>query len=333
MALINITPVMTSNTTPSPYVVSVSSQQVGFEGYKAFDNQNESDTNAWATANGVTTGWVQLDFSVSTKINAFSIYARNWNTSLGYDNTECPKDFILYGSDDGLTYTQIKQINNQIMWKQKEGRLFNLDFPVYYRYYRIQIISNNGKTAFTVVGEIKFYQDDGVTPTEDSKTVSRRYTLPFGSKLRLDNLTSDLTYMLATEDDGDNEGTLRIVDKNGNFALAKAGMANAEVLFDGIANTKGTTYNMEGTIDNYKYLLVIGGATNGTTNVDTLMIPTNLISSFSTTTEQFSIGFFSSTSFYYRLAIAFSSANSFTVTNSSLVGWTNIAITKIYGIK
>lgn len=261
MALINITPVMTSNNTPTPYIVTTSSNQTGYEGYKAFNNQNELHTDAWATGNNLATGWIQLDFSALTKINAFSIYARNWDTSLNGDATECPKEFILYGSNDGGFYEQIKQVTNQIQWSKKEGRLYNLDFPVNYRYYKIQIISNNGKSTFTAIGEIKFYQDDGTTPVIENRKNSLKYTLPFGSKLRLDNLTSDLNYMLATENDGDNFGTLRVVNEAGKFEMAKAGQ-KIRKLWGGVATTVSTLI-LDDTIENYSSIILVANYSTG----------------------------------------------------------------------
>src|SRR5450759_1083307 len=53
-------PIMTSNTTPRPYACSSSSEaNVAFAAYKAFDH---SGGTAWATATGVTTGSLEIDF-------------------------------------------------------------------------------------------------------------------------------------------------------------------------------------------------------------------------------------------------------------------------------
>ena len=334
MALIDITPVMTNYNTPVPYVVSASSYYPAREPYHAFDGVTNNIANSWATSNsGGTSGWIKLDFGNSVKCDAISITSRSRSGEVSppdfVGTTEAPRNFNVYGSDvdSDESYMLILSKTGETSWTPEETRIYEFENQVKYRYYKISILSNNGYSGYVALGEIRFYEH------KEERSASSRYTLPFGSKTRLDSLGSDLTYMLATEDDGNNEGTLRIVDKNGKFIRAKAEMVNADVLFDGIASTNGTIYNMTGKISDYKYLLVIGGVTNGTTNVETIMIPTNRIKSYSSTVEQFSIGVFSSSAYYYRVAISFVSESSFTRTNSSLSGWTSPVITNIYGIK
>ena len=259
MALINITPLMTSNTTPSPYVVSASSVYGSVsQPWKAFDNLMTSEATSWLTAIGNVTGWIKIDFSIETRINAFSV--GNCVSSI---SNQFPKSIILYGSNDDLYYDYIKKIDSQILWDniKTETRLYNLDFSVTYRYYKIMIVENNGNPSYSAIGEIKFWQDDGITPTESSKTVSRRYTLPFGSKLRLDNLTSDLSYMLATENDGDNFGTLRVVNEAGKFEIAKSGQ-KIRKLWGGVVTTV-STLTLEDNIENYSSIVLVANYATG----------------------------------------------------------------------
>lgn len=250
MALINITPTMTSNTTPSPYVVSASSQYSEiYAPWKAFDGKTGYE-NTWGTISNTPYGWIKIDFGIEKRIDAFSVTSRNYT-----DQADAPKTMILYGSNDDSNYSQILEVNNQILWSSVERRLFNLPNPVSYRYYRLNCIQNNGKSNYVVIGEITLYQDDGVTPVENNKTVSRRYTLPYGSKLRLDNLTSDLNYMLATECDGNNEGTLRLVNHAGKLIVPKAGQ-KIRKLWGGVA-TSISTLILEDNVENYSSIMLI----------------------------------------------------------------------------
>lgn len=266
MALIDITPVMTSNNAPVPYVVSSSTFFTGQEPYKAFDGVDNIANNAWVTSSGNTTGWIKLDLSMEMKCNAFSITSRSTGGISGtppvhVGTTETPKSFKLYGSDDDLSYDLILSLENEVLWTPQETRLYNFPFEVTYRYYKIIISANNGYSSYLGIGEIKFYQDDGTTPVIENRNNSLRYTLPYGSKLRLDNLTSDLSYMLATENDGDNFGTLRVVGENGNFEMAMAGQ-KIRKLWGGVATTV-STLTLEDIIENYSSIVLVANYATG----------------------------------------------------------------------
>ena len=320
MALIDITPVMTSNNTPSPYVVTASSVlNSTYQPYRVFDSNSNTIYHSALGAQQ----WIKIDFGSIMKISAFSMSA---TTDMSFNGT--PKYFILYGSNDDLIYEKIHQEENEINWIAGETRLYKLSQEVSFRYYKLSIVSTVTYNYVTIT-EIGFYQDDGITPTENSKTVSRRYTLPFGSKLRLDNLTSDLTYMLATEDDGENEGTLRIVNHAGKFIVPKAGQ-KMDLLFDGNANTTGN-FSLSKSINEYTSIRIIADMYSTSTN-------RNSISQDRTVTEILSkVGndiVFSSTpasSIYRYITINFTNDTSFNVTEI-LKANGNPCIEKIYGI-
>lgn len=265
MALIDITPVMTSNNTPTPYVVGTSTVfNSSFEGYKLFNN-TLIDTNDGWLASGVS-GAMAFDFGVPTQIRAFSLTARMENsstTTTGY-STVAPKSFALYGSNSSMTtgFELLYSGDNEIYWNSKESRMFKLKETYSYRYYKLIIISNNGHASSCGLGLFKFYQDDGTTPVIENRNNSMRYCLPHGSKLRLDNLTSDLTYMLATESDGDNEGTLRIVDNSGKFIVPKAGQ-KLRKLWSGVATTV-QTLTLDDMIENYSSIVLVANYATGT---------------------------------------------------------------------
>lgn len=156
---------MTSNTTPAPYSASASSIYGGDNNaYYAF---NAGTNIPWQTANNTPSAWIQLDMGTRTKITSFSITTR---TTIP---TSAPKDFILYGSDDGASYTEIKAFSNQIGWSVGETRNFDLGGVYNYQIYKLDIITNNGY-SFTSVQHIKFYK---YTENDSDKNGINKYSL------------------------------------------------------------------------------------------------------------------------------------------------------------
>lgn len=92
---ISVTPTMTSNTTPSPYVVVASNElSVNYQGWKVFRNLTSGgDLNEWVTATGIN---ATLDFfyPTPTYVSSFNIinrialsqYWNNWKISASNDN-------------------------------------------------------------------------------------------------------------------------------------------------------------------------------------------------------------------------------------------------------
>lgn len=149
--LTNVTPIMTSNTTPSPYVVTGSDVSTASptdpQPFKAFDRRIDTFFLTSLTSNG----WIQLDFGRKQSVSNFSL---QYNTSP--TNTHMPKDFTLYGSNDANNYTLIKSFTNQTNWGSSEERVYSLDATVNYRYYKLTVEHNNGHVQFTVIPELKF---------------------------------------------------------------------------------------------------------------------------------------------------------------------------------
>ena len=242
MALIDITPIMTSDIVPSPYVVSASSvRSRDYSAYKAFDSRTST---FWRTDANIPTGYIQINFATLTEISAFSIVS---------SGVYSPKNFKLEGSNDGSIYEEIISIEGEPVWATLDTRTYWLSENVSYQYYRINVSLVNGGT-YVQINDLKFYKEDSpVVPPENQ--ASLRYTLPFGSKLRLDNLTSDLTYMLATEDDGENEGTLRIVNHAGKFIVPKAGQKKVTI-WKGYANNISTSLILSDPITKFSSIII-----------------------------------------------------------------------------
>lgn len=150
---------MTSDTAPSPLVASASSSySADYLPFRAFDGSIELLPNGanstWLTANNVTTGWIQIDFGTNKKVNIFKIYPRqNELANAGISAT--PKRFTLMGSNDGSNFNKIKEFEN-IVWNNLREKQFVLDSEVNYRFYKIDVMENNGSMLYVAIGELLF---------------------------------------------------------------------------------------------------------------------------------------------------------------------------------
>lgn len=143
---------MTSNTTPVPLVASASSQySTSYAPFKAFNAIASGETNSWVTSSGVKNGWIQIDFNKQIKINMFSITSGDYSASI---NSE-PKDFTLYGSNNGTTFDEIITINGQTGWKLGEARVYLLNVDTEYSIFKLQVNDNNG-FSYLRIAELKF---------------------------------------------------------------------------------------------------------------------------------------------------------------------------------
>jgi hypothetical protein len=144
----SIVPPLTSNTAPSPYVVTTSTvYTAGYEGNKAFDN---SLSTSWACSG--TSGWIQIDLGVAKTIYSYSIRSKYANDVA--DNV-APKAFTLQGSNDGTNWTVVDTRTNEFGWKLGEVRVYNLSASATYRYYKLNITLNNGYVNYTIITDLR----------------------------------------------------------------------------------------------------------------------------------------------------------------------------------
>ncbi|WP_312369058.1 discoidin domain-containing protein [Lachnoclostridium sp.] len=146
----NITPIMTSNVLPTPYVISTDSQySTSYAPWKAFVGNSTTVTDYWRSANGKIATWIQIDMGSATITNVVNLSCRNVT-----DLKALPKNFTLQCSNDGTKFEDIKSFINEINWTLGQ-RTFYLDTEVNFRYYRIQISENNG-ASYSAIGGIEF---------------------------------------------------------------------------------------------------------------------------------------------------------------------------------
>ena len=146
----SLLPVMTSNTTPAPYSVTVSGQyDNSYAGYKMLDGNLST---FWSS--NTSKGYAIIDFGVETDIDSFSITARNGSL----DGTPC--DFTLYGSNDNVSFEEIESYTDETNWTASEKRTFYVGTQKY-RYYKLDVTKNNGRVRLDIA-LLEFY----MTPKE-----------------------------------------------------------------------------------------------------------------------------------------------------------------------
>lgn len=144
-----LTPAMDSNRTPPPYRILYSSQDSdpAWAAFRAFDHK--INYVGWQSAVGKA-GYIGFDFGPGQKrvVNHYSLICTELYTSY------MPKDWTFEGSQDHLTWTILHQDDNQTGWKKFEEREFFFANDTPYRYYRVNIASNNGGDNI-IIGEIR----------------------------------------------------------------------------------------------------------------------------------------------------------------------------------
>lgn len=137
-------PTMTSNILPSG-VTFASTEQT--PAYMCFDNNLSTVWSASAT-----TGYVGYQFPTAILSNGYSITAVS-STLV----TRSPKNWTFEGSNDGSNWTVLQTVTNQTGWGVSEERQFNFGNNVSYKYYRLNVTSNNGDTLYLQIAELKIF--------------------------------------------------------------------------------------------------------------------------------------------------------------------------------
>ena len=94
---VNKIPLMTGQTTGG-VTITADSYSATLDPWKVGDGDASNNANAWASISAVPQG-LYIDFGNKVDIRAYSLTARN------ITSTYRPKDWVLYWSDDGVTYS------------------------------------------------------------------------------------------------------------------------------------------------------------------------------------------------------------------------------------
>lgn len=135
------TPQMTDYTAPSGIAsASADPYPQWYAAWKAFNRSNAVETDAWTCIEDVQYGtpasweWLKYDFGSPVYIDSYSFRARNNSP------TYAPETWILQGSNDNSSWTDLESENTKASWSAQElwssGTLSN---PGSYRYARVQV--------------------------------------------------------------------------------------------------------------------------------------------------------------------------------------------------
>lgn len=145
------TPQMTSNILPSPFVAAASTiNGTANNAWNAFD-RNYSTTTGWATAAGVTTGWVSMDFGSGNSqiIDGYTIFGQSTVTNN-------PNTWQLQGSADNSAWTTLHAVTGSTIPASGTYSIASIGNPLSYRYYRLNVTANGGGTIVYLT-ELELY--------------------------------------------------------------------------------------------------------------------------------------------------------------------------------
>ena len=138
----NVVPTMTSDETigeDGVYRLSSSTEHSDHKRFYLFDRNFDTRFEL----NGETSGWIQIELPVAKFVNVFSVGARSDGWCVA-----APRDYALFGSNDGSTWTQLFSISNSNTFAASESRTHNLIHNTPYKFYRLNI-SNPDSSVLT----------------------------------------------------------------------------------------------------------------------------------------------------------------------------------------
>jgi hypothetical protein len=96
-------------------------------------------------------GWLQYDLGHTETVQRYTVIS---STDLVPRD---PKDWQFQGSNDGVTWTTLDTQAGQAFTDRTQLKSYTVATPGAYRWYRLNITSNNGDSTFTTLSEIGLY--------------------------------------------------------------------------------------------------------------------------------------------------------------------------------
>ena len=140
-------PQMTAATTDGVTVTDSGNLGIGYEGWRAFDNNSNT---RWGV--GATSGILTVTLAAAKVIAGYSIRARNDSYLI-----DSPKDWTFEGSNNGTDWTILNTQTGVTAWSMNECKEFVVSSPAAYLYYRLNISSNQSGTD-TSVSEVELLE-------------------------------------------------------------------------------------------------------------------------------------------------------------------------------
>ncbi|MCL2446350.1 MAG: discoidin domain-containing protein [Oscillospiraceae bacterium] len=156
-----LTPNMTSNTAPSPFVASASSTYAsGYQPWRAFDGiSGGSGNDGWASSGplsgSVVNQWIMINLGQPLPLYWYRLRSRGNQTTV----VQFPTEWTLLGSNNGTNFNPIEQRTFSLSGSGSYRPFdFFLSQPAMYQFYRFQISRVNGG-GHVNIGEIELYRD------------------------------------------------------------------------------------------------------------------------------------------------------------------------------
>ena len=159
-------------------VVSASSELTTYLSIKAFDKIIGTSGDVWIT-NGTTTGWIEYAYSEKRVLKTY----RFNNTSAP---TRSPKDWIIEGSNDGITWETIDTVTGYVSGSAYSwSPVYTVDIESAYSNIRMNVTLNNGDVSYLALAQLElntepvpsdFYKvDEGIMYDSSDVQQSRVY--------------------------------------------------------------------------------------------------------------------------------------------------------------
>lgn len=94
-------------------------------------------------------GWLRVDLAVAEVIGSYIIQASADPVTAGADPTTAPRDWQLFGSDDGFSWYAVDTRSDQV-FTDREIRVFDVALDWAFRYWTLSITDNNGHWSTAV---------------------------------------------------------------------------------------------------------------------------------------------------------------------------------------
>lgn len=142
-----VSPIMTANNAPTPYIVSADSEvATAYAAWKAMNGANSLDTDIWAGTS--LPGWWKIDLASNICVNGYKI-------SGYFSNFYYPTAWTFEGSNDNSTWVVLDTKTGQTL-SGTLSSLYSFSNTTSYRYYRFVITANTDGVG-PRVGEIELY--------------------------------------------------------------------------------------------------------------------------------------------------------------------------------
>lgn len=162
----NVIPPMTSNTSPSGVASESSKYNGSYAAWRAFDGGTSKEAEAWVTANGTVTGWLEYDFPEAKKITKYTILPRAEYVDVNLK--QVPKSWTFEAwNEQNSTWDVLDSQQNISNWESNVKKEFTFTNTNLYTKYRINISANNGYPNHTSIGELEMMEGTASNPVGD----------------------------------------------------------------------------------------------------------------------------------------------------------------------